>query len=769
MINQKKDNQMERNNFLFGIKGLSSEEVEQKIKNKQNNVLIKNINKSILGIILSNVFTFFNFLLFIITCLIIHIGHYEQLFFLFINMLNVSINIFQEVKAKKTLDKISILKFNHTKVIRNGFLTETLIENVVIDDVLFLELGSQIVADSKITKGFLEVDESLLTGESGSIFKKEGDVLYSGSYVLSGNACAKVFCVGPEMYISKLTKEAKKYKKIKTPLIQNLSLLILFIFCLLIPMSSILYFFPKTISIDEEPFVLGLCGFVLGTLPSGLFLLTSTTLFVSFIKLAKKQAYMKELFGIEMLARIDVLCLDKTGTITDGTMKVKNVLKCKDSNLFPEDLFFNIINAFPQNNPTQKALYQAFCSLPIKNQKKNIYKILKTKPFSSINKYSAVEIDKMGTFVLGAPEFILKKQFSEIKNDFQKETKLGYRVLLLAQTDTLLDNINDNTNYKIMFLISLEEQIKEDAFDIINYFIQNGISVKIISGDNLETISYIAKKLNIIKTSKQSINLINLESNELDDVSSKYNVFGRSTPTQKKIIIQNLKKQNHKVAMIGDGVNDILAFKEADVSIAMASGNEACKNTANLILLDSQFHSLTQVVTEGRRVINNLQKISILFLTKTIVSFLLAFVVIFWNFYYWYTSKSGMILPFPLKPLQFNLVDTFFIGIPSFFLALEMNNKKVNKSFFRIILRQAFPYSLLMALFYFSLIYVVPLDKYEIVNISSLLNIFIACVFFNLLIYSCIPFNKWKKILICIVFSGFILSFLFLKFYLKCI
>ncbi|WP_161554984.1 HAD-IC family P-type ATPase [Candidatus Phytoplasma ziziphi] len=765
MINRKKDNQMKRNDLLFDIKGLSSEEVEQKIKDKQNNVLTKNINKSILGIILSNVFTLFNFLLFLITCLIIHIKHFENLFFLFINILNVSINIFQEVKAKKTLDKISILQFNHTKVIRNGFLTETLIENVVIDDVLFLELGSQIVADSKIIKGVLEVDESLLTGESRSIFKKEGDVLYSGSYVLSGNAYSKVFCVGHEMYISKLTQEAKKYKKIKTPLIQNLSLLIWFIFCLLIPTSLILYFFPAKIDIKQDSFVLGLCGFVLGTLPAGLFLLTSTTLFVSFIKLAKKKAYMKELFGIEMLAIIDVLCLDKTGTITDGTMKVKNILKYKDYNLFPEDLFFDIINVFPQNNPTQKALYQEFCSLSRKNQKKDIYKISKTQPFSSINKYSAVEIDKIGTFVLGAPEFILKKQFSEIKNDFQKETKLGYRVLLLAQTDTSLDNINDNTNYKIISLISLEDQIKEDAFDIINYFIQNGISVKIISGDNSETISYIAKRLNIIKSSKQSINLMNLESNELDDASLKYNVFGRSTPKQKQIIIQNLKKQNHKVAMIGDGVNDILAFKEADVSIAMASGNEASKNTANLILLDSQFHSLPQVVTEGRRVINNLQKISILFLTKTIVSFLLAFVVILCNFYYWSTN-STTIIPFPLKPLQFNLVDTFFIGIPSFFLALEMNNKKVNKSFFRIIFHKAFPYSLLIALFYFSLICFTSL---KLDQISFLLSIFIACVFFNLLIYNCIPFNKWKKILIFIVFSGFILSFLFLKFRLQCL
>lgn len=755
MIKKKSNSEMKKNNFAFDLKGLTLEEVEQKIKNKQNNLFISNINKSILNILFTNIFTFFNFLLLVVTCFILYVKHYEQLFFLFINILNICINIFQEIKAKRTLDKISLLKPNYTCVIREGLMTQILIDDVVTEDILFLELGSQIVADAKVKKGVIEVDESILTGESNLILKKEGDILYSGSYVVSGNACAEVIFVGAQTYIAKLTQEAKRYKKIETPLIRSLSSFVLSLFFLLIPMTFILYCVPRPINFTDEKFILGLCGFILSMVPFGLFLLTSTTLFVSFIKLAKKNVYIKELFGIEMLAQIDILCLDKTGTITSGNMEVKNVLKYPDFYLLSEDLIFDIINVFPINNPTQKALYQKFCSAEILSKKKISYQILKKQPFSSINKYSAVEIEKSGTFILGAPEFILKKQFHQIQEDFQKLVNLGYRVLLLAQTDTSLDDINYDTEYKIISLISLEEQIKEDALNTINYFIQNGINIKIISGDNPKTIAHIAQRLNIIDSSEQSISLMDLNSEELNQISSKYNVFGRANPQQKKNIINNLKKQNNKVAMIGDGVNDISAFKESDVSVAMASGNEASKNTANLILLDSQFSSLIQVVIEGRRVVNNLQKISILFLTKTILSFLLALVTIFFNLIH---CKNGPRIPFPLQPLQFNLIDTFFIGIPSFFLALEINNKKITESFFRSVLRKASPYSILMTLFYVLLLFFY--NNIGSHNVSILFNIFISFVFFYLLILISRPFNKWKKILVVSLFLSFLFIYL---------
>ncbi|MDV3196206.1 MAG: HAD-IC family P-type ATPase [Candidatus Phytoplasma stylosanthis] len=629
------------NNIWSNIEGLSFEEVKNKIRDNQNNVYYDKLNKTFFDIIFNNIFTLFNLLLLIITLIILKIKHYEQMLFLFVNSFNIFINIFQEIKAKKTLDKIDLLKLNYTKVIRENFIYKIPIENIVFEDILFLELGSQIFADSIIKKGIIEVNESLLTGESNSILKKEGDILYSGSYVTSGNACAYVFNVGEKTYISKLLKESKKYKKINTPLIKTFRLLVRIITFLLIPIVFILYFF-YTKNLDskkEDDFILGICGFNLGMMPSGLFLLTNITLFIGFIKLVKKKAYIKDLFGIEMLPYIDILCLDKTGTITDGTMAVVNIIKYPDYNLISEQFLSQIIDFFPDNNPTQHALYQKFVSSDSKKKKSN-YKVLKTQSFSSVKKYSAIEFEKLGTFLLGAPDFILKKQFFCIEKDFLHQAQLGYRVLLLAQTDTPLSEINDNTDYKVISLISLEDNIKDDALETINYFVKNGIKIKIISGDNPETIFHIAKKLNIINKKDQAINLMNLDEKELEKISFKYNVFGRATPEQKKNIIKNLKKNNHRIGMIGDGVNDILAFKEADISIAMASGNESSRNVANLVLIDSRFSSLTKVFSEGRRVINNLQKISVLFLVKNILFFLLAIVNIFFNLFYFLKEKN---------------------------------------------------------------------------------------------------------------------------------
>ncbi|MDV3167783.1 MAG: HAD-IC family P-type ATPase [Candidatus Phytoplasma stylosanthis] len=748
------------NNIWSNIEGLSFEEVKKKIRDNQNNVYYDKLNKTFFDIIFNNIFTLFNLLLLIITLIILKIKHYEQLLFLFVNSFNIFINIFQEIKAKKTLDKIDLLKLNYTKVIRENFIYKIPIENIVFEDILFLELGSQIFADSIIKKGIIEVNESLLTGESNPILKKEGDILYSGSYVTSGNACAYVFNVGEKTYISKLLKESKKYKKINTPLIKTFRLLVRIITFLLIPIVFILYFFyTKNLdSKNKDDFILGICGFNLGMMPSGLFLLTNITLFIGFIKLVKKKAYIKDLFGIEMLPYIDILCLDKTGTITDGTMSVVNIIKYPDYNLISEQFLSQIIDFFPDNNPTQHALYQKFVSSDSKKKKSN-YKVLKTQSFSSVKKYSAIEFENLGTFLLGAPEFILKKQFFCIEKDFLHQARLGYRVLLLAQTDTPLSEINDNTNYKVISLISLEDNIKDDALETINYFVKNGIKIKIISGDNPETIFHIAKKLNIINKKDQAINLMNLDEKELEKISFKYNVFGRATPEQKKNIIQILKKNNHRIGMIGDGVNDILAFKEADISIAMASGNESSRNVANLVLIDSRFSSLTKVFSEGRRVINNLQKISVLFLVKNILFFLLAIVNIFFNLFYFLKEKN-VFFPFPLKPLQFNLFDTFFIGIPSFFLSLENNNKQINKNFFKSIWKKVFLYPFLIVFFYSLLLLFFGFN--DIQSISYYLTLFCSIVFFFLFIINCFPFNKRKIILSITMFLGFIISFRFL-------
>ncbi|PQP79424.1 cation-transporting ATPase [Candidatus Phytoplasma phoenicium] len=747
------DKKKMNNKYFFNLKGLSTQEAERRL-NQEQKKYTQNIdnNISIKDIICNNCFTFLNLLFLIVAFVIITIKQYKHLIFLFLNTLNLLINIIQEIKAKKILDQISFLTLDNTKVIRDGHLIDIPIKNIVCGDILFLETGSQITADSYLKEGAIEVNESMLTGESKLIFKKKGDFLFSGSYVVSGHGAAEVSATGINMYISKLTIEAKKYKKIQTPLTKNLSYLILAIIYVLIPTALILFFCcqKEYNSVLKEKFILGLCAFILGFLPSGLFLLTTLTLTVGFIKLSRKKAYMRDLFGIEMLAQIDVLCLDKTGTITDGKMKVKEILEYSKSNLISPQLMSQLVTAFPNNNATQKALYDKFALGKLISTPSII---INKKSFSSLRKYSAVQFAKEGTFLLGAPEFILQKQFTKIKNDVETKTKLGYRVLLLTQTETSLECINEKTNFKIISLICLEDHLKEDAFATLEYFRRNNIKIKIISGDNPDTIAYIAHKLKIIENPRQTINLTNMDKeHEIKELSVTYDVFGRATPEQKKTILQGLKQNNLKVAMIGDGVNDILAFKEADISIAMASGSKAAQNIANLVMMDSNFSALPQVVAEGRRIINNLKKISVLFLVKTMSVFGLALINFCLNFF----SSSKQ--PFPFQPLQLNLIDTFFIGIPSFCLSLETNNQKVQKDFLKSVLKKAFPYSLLISFNYLFLI-CFNLKSYTYL----FLNILTALTFFYLLIDICKPFNKWKILLVNLMFLSFIFAFWFLQ------
>ncbi|TVY12303.1 HAD-IC family P-type ATPase [Candidatus Phytoplasma pini] len=759
--------------ILNNIKGLTSEEVKIKLQNPNINQSNKNNikSKTIKDIIFTNIFTFFNLLILIVAFIIIYIKCYEQLFFLFINFLNLTVNIVQEIRAKKILDKISLLTSNNSKVIRNGKIHILSVDDILVDDILLLELGSQIVVDARLMEGKLEVNEALLTGESKNVFKKEKDLLYSGSYVVSGYAYAKVIAIGSNVYISKLTQKAKKYQKIKTPLTIIFRTLIITIILLLLPLSFLLFLTMKTklmtIDVydnDNKEFILGFCCFILCVMPSGLFLLTSMTLAVGFIKLAKNKAYVRDLFGIEMLAQIDVLCLDKTGTITDGFMEVKEVIEYPDFKFLPKNFISAIVGVFPNNNSTQKALYDKFVS---KSNNNKFYSIKKTRFFSSVNKYSAVEFETLGTFLLGAPEFILKKNFHDIKNDVDNKSQLGYRVLLLAQTDTKLEFIDENTKYKNIALIMIEDKIKEDVYKIIEDFKKNDVKIKIISGDDAETLTFIGKRIGILGESQKAINLTDLTNEEISYVVSKCDVFGRSTPEQKQYILKQLKENNYKVAMIGDGVNDILAFKEAHISIAMASGSKSTQNVANLVLMDSRFNSLIQVVAEGKRVVNNLKKISVLFLTKTISTFILAILVLVYNLFH-----LGKIKPFPLNPLKFNLIDNFFIGIPSFFLALEMNNKKIKPNFLKSILIESFPYALLIGFNYLCLL----LFTKDLTNddLSTLTTLTTALVFFNLLINNCIPFNKLKTILLIFMFWIFIvfgfvfsLKFLILKSHLK--
>ncbi|MDV3157121.1 MAG: HAD-IC family P-type ATPase [Candidatus Phytoplasma australasiaticum] len=731
--------------------GLTNHEVNQRLKNQKQYKSINN-DKSILSIIGNNLFTCLNLLLLVIVIVILKIRRYDQLFFLIVNSLNIIISIIQEIKIKKTLDKINLILPNNIKVVRNGHIIEILSSNLVLGDCLVLDLGNQIVADVRVKYGVLEVNESFLTGESKSVLKKTGDILYSGSYIVSGSAYAEVIALGEDTYVSNLIKQAKKYQKIKTPLIKTFSILVKLIFFITIPTTIILFFSYKSNFYNfSDDYLLGICGFMLGMTPSGLFLLMSMISILGFIRLFKRKAYMKDLLGIEMLSQINILCLDKTGTITDGKMSVQKVL-----NYFNDDvislnvLMANFVQHLPNNNPTQQALYNYFNGYLNSNI---IYKVRDLQSFSSIRKYSAIEFEELGTFLLGAPEFVLKQKNDIIDKDVSKYTNLGYRVLLLVRTNDILSNINNNTDYQVISLILLEDIIKNDAFETINYFKKLGIKIKIISGDSAFTTGYIAKRIGLIDSIlEKSINLTNFKSEQLFDISTKYDVFGRATPEQKQILISSFKSNDQKVAMIGDGVNDILAFKTADLSIAMASGSKAAQNVANLILINSKFNSLPVVFLEGRRLINNLEKNSIVFLTKTIFTFLLAWITIINNFF----CKN--LIFFPFTPLQLNFIDIFFIGIPSFFLSLEANYKPLNNFLIRDVLKKSGIYGLLIGFNYILILTLykgLPNTFQSNYQISYLLTLVTAFIFSNILFINCRPFNKFKLLLFSVIMSIF--------------
>jgi cation-transporting ATPase E len=756
------------------IIGLTSQQVEQKKKAGQVNVSNYKNSKSIQDILFSNLFNYLNLLILIVVLIIIFIEQYEHLFFLLVSLTNVFISVIQEIKAKKTLDKVSLLMENYSQVIRNSQKEKVFSSDLVLGDILFLEAGEQIVADAKVKSGFLEVNESLITGESKLVIKKDNDFLYSGSYVVSGQSYAEIVAVGSDMYIEKVSQEAKKYKKPTTPLMQNLSSLIKLIIIFVTLFAIILFFFAfnkenHQISKFRENSLLGLCGMMIAMLPLGLFLLTNISLAVGFVRLAKQKTYAQNLFGIEMLAQINTLCLDKTGTITDGTMQVKKIISYHPKELDLAKLMNSFLTACPTSNSTYNALINKFGSNNFFDSK-NLYQSSQNLPFSSTRKYSAVEFNNLGTIFLGAPEFILKKNFYLIEKDVDTNATLGYRVLLLAQIPYPCISQIACKKIKLhdipcipLSLIIIEDTIKKDAVTTIDFFQKNGVCVKVISGDNHVAVSQIAQRVGIIDAYK-TISLEGLSNQEVIQIANQYNVFGRTSPQQKKILIQTFKKAGQKVAMTGDGVNDILALKEADLSIAMASGSQATCNIANLVLMDSNFSSMPKVVFEGRRIINNLDKISILFFTKTIIACLLAVAVIVFNF-----LKRPCY--YPLSPLKLQFVmDYWSIGIPSLFLSFEKNNKIISENFLFNNLKKALPYASLsfisyVLIFGFKIGFLTnSLPKPEQLGmVSNFVILLSSFILFVVLFAISKPLNLAKLLLFVAMLVGFITASLILN------
>ena len=652
--------------------GLTSDQVTERINKGQTNSTPNQSVKTYKKIFFENTVTFFNILCLAIAISLMCVGAWSNCLFMAIIIINTAIGIIQEIKAKKTIEKLSLLTAPAVKVVRDGIEQTITTDEVVIDDILVLTNGKQIVADSSIVEGTIEVNESMLTGESLPIKKKVGDTIYAGSFVVSGSCKARVEKVGKNNYIQQLASKAKQYKKPKSELFTSLKLIIKTIGIIIVPVGILMYLnnYARSGSIVDT--ITQTAGSIIGMVPAGMFLLCSVALTVSVIKLARRKALVQDLYCVEMLARVNVLCLDKTGTITDGTMKVYNCLQLNNTQFTLKRIMGSMLSALGDNNQTSQALINYF------GYNKEL-KPISTVPFSSSRKLSAVTFENAGTYIMGAPEFVMPNSNDEKMNNMVEQyAKDGYRVLLLAHSPSNIIKDNPPSNRTAVALLVLEDRIRDDAISTISWFKNNGVKVKIISGDNPLTVAEIAKRVGVDNT-EAFINLEGLNEKQVIAAANKYTVFGRVTPEQKAILVKAMKSNGNTVAMTGDGVNDILALKEADCSIAMASGSEAVRSVSHMVLLNSDFGSMPETVLEGRRVINNVQKSSALFFMKTIFTIVFSILCLLMGKLY------------PLSTTQLLLLEAFVIGVPSFFLAFLPNDKPITGKFIYNLIKNALP------------------------------------------------------------------------------
>lgn len=716
--------------------GLTNDQVKERINKGQTNETPNQNVKTYKSIFIENIFTFLNMLCFAIAISLMCVGAFQDCLGMVIILANIAIGIIQEIRAKLTIEKLSLLTAPAVKVVRGGEEITISTNEVVIDDVIILTTGKQIVADSVIIEGSLEVNESMLTGESQPIKKKVGDTVLAGSFVVSGHAYVRAEKVGKANYIQQLAAKAKKYKRPKSELFASLHNIIKIICFIIIPVGILMYVnnFVRTDGSLTET-ITSTAGSLMGMIPSGMFLLCSVSLTLSVIKLARKKALVQDLYCVEMLARVNVLCLDKTGTITDGTMKVYNCLQLADTEFTLKRIMGSLLSALGDNNQTSQALINYF------GYNKEL-KAVATLPFSSTRKLSAATFENAGTYIMGAPEFVIPNNPDEkLNNMIEQYSKDGYRVLLLAHSK---DSINKETvpaARKAVAILILEDRIRDDAVETIKWFKNNHVQIKIISGDNPLTVAEIAKRVGVVGT-ENLISLEGLNEKQVIAAANKYTVFGRVTPEQKAILVKALKSTGNTVAMTGDGVNDILALKEADCSIAMASGNEAVRSVSHMILLDSNFSSMPATVLEGRRVINNMQKASALFFMKTLFTIILSVLILF----------AG--LTYPLRTINMLMLEMFVIGIPSFFMAFLPNDKPVEGKFIFNLIKNALPGALTLiinaiAIYVFCLLVDGSLLSE---SITTMLTVTITFTGLAMLIRLCKPFKPLMAAICSIMF-----------------
>lgn len=758
-------NQMNKDSNSINITGLTDEEVRQRVEEGLTNRADISTDKTTKEIVISNVFTYFNLIFLVITILLIMVGSFRNLTFLPIIIGNTVIGIVQEIRAKKTLEKMSLLNAPHADVIRNGSVKQISTDELVKDDVILLTAGKQICADAVVISGNIQVNESLLTGEADEVEKTEGSTLMSGSFVVSGECYARLEKVGNESYISKLSLEAKSMGgKEQSEMIRSINLIVKWVGIVIIPIGLILFWqshFVNGESIAKS--VTSTVAAIIGMIPEGLYLLTTVALALSTMKLARKKVLLHDMKSIETLARVDVLCVDKTGTITEPDMKLKEIFLCKNSGADGtqtaltldelKSLILDYANASVDNNATMLAL-KAYAAEALTNNTSALHRTaVSQQAFSSSLKYGSVTFSD-GTYLLGAPEFIMHEDFARIEEEIIPYADKGDRVLLFARYDG--ENVENGINGSVTPLgfVAFANPIRENAVKTFEYFKSQGVAIKVISGDNPRTVSRIAIQAGI-ESAESFVDAATLDTEDkIADAVNKYTVFGRVTPKQKKQLVKALQAKGHTVAMTGDGVNDILAMKDADCSVAMASGSEAAAQAAQVVLLDSDFAHMPDVVYEGRRVVNNIQRSASLFLVKNIFSLLLSMFSVI------------LMVTYPLEPAQVSLISMFTIGVPGFLLALEQNKDRIKGRFITNVMLKALPGGLTDVIAVGALVVCGEVFCISDASIGTIATLVLSVVGFMILFKISEPLNRMKYAVIIgniagLVFSGFFLKKLF--------
>lgn len=751
--------------------GLTSAQVAARNEEGLVNRIPKHVSKSYWRILLDNVLNFFNILLFGLSVLMI-IAEIEitAFGFLFILIVNIAIGLYQDIHARHLVDKLRVVSYPVVSVLRDGKITKIPANQLVLSDIVKIDLGDQIVCDGKVLSGSAEVNESMLTGESVGVVKEKGSKIYSGSYVTAGRCFYRVEKIGKDNYAERLQTKAKEFKRGKSEILNTLNYIFRIISVIVIVLGGALFIsviskgnlsYPSIMEGSEfQKTVRAISGSMVAMIPTGMYLLTSVTLAIGVIRLANHRVLVQSMYSIEMLARCDVLCLDKTGTITDGTMHVKKmVVLSKTSEDEIKRMLHTLVDATGDNNATANAILLSYSDAPSFNFYDEI-------PFNSERKFSAVSLSDGRNVVFGAREFLGCKD-EEITKKCKEYERQGLRVLLVGQTKKPVSVKEDLPKLEFLAIVVIEDHIRDDAFEIVRWFNENDVGLRVISGDNPISVSQIAKRVGI-PGAERFISLDGMSLDEVRVIANKYTVFGRVSPEQKQVIVETLQDCGHTVAMTGDGVNDILALKVADCSIAMASGTDATKNTAHLVALDSNFGSLPKVVAEGRRVINNLQRTCTLFLTKTMFAIIMTltfFVVGLVKI----TDKTFINYPFITNSMY--LWELLTIGIGSFFLSIQPNEERLKSSFILNILKRTFPAGLVQILIP-SIFFIINLANphaltsgimgYETAITFSILGFSFGSIV--IFVRTCLPFDKYRLGLVIGIVTIFVAMILIDKF-----